>query len=124
MLDLRAGQGEAVEHLRDGDREVDVVAEPAEREFHEREGTGSMPDFRRECSLMCVTGRYLTEMKECGYRVFLWKLSFSNVRNEFIARLPLTLEGKVAAFPVELKASGGAARRELLLGVSLRDEVG
>jgi hypothetical protein len=33
-LDLRAGEGELVQHLRHGHGEIDVVAEPAEREFH------------------------------------------------------------------------------------------
>ena len=36
VLDLGAGEGEAIEHLRHGHGKINVVAEPAEREFHSK----------------------------------------------------------------------------------------
>jgi hypothetical protein len=36
VLDLRAGEGELLKHTGRGNGEVDVVAEPAKREFHGR----------------------------------------------------------------------------------------
>lgn len=41
---------------------------------------------------------FLTEISQCEHRVFLWKLSFSDAGNQFIARLALTADGKVAGF--------------------------
>jgi hypothetical protein len=44
------------------------------------------------------TTEFLTEMRQCEHRVFLWKLSFSDGGTQFIARLALTMDGKVAGF--------------------------
>jgi hypothetical protein len=44
------------------------------------------------------TAQYLTELKQGEFRVFLWKMSFSDAGCEFIARLALTADGKVAGF--------------------------
>jgi len=41
---------------------------------------------------------FLTEIRQCEHRVYLWKLSFSDGGNQFIARLALTTDGKVAGF--------------------------
>jgi len=46
------------------------------------------------------TAEYLTEIKQGDYRIFLWKLSFSDAGTEFIARLALAVDGKVAGFLV------------------------
>jgi hypothetical protein len=45
VLDLGAGQGEPVEHLRHGNGEIEIMAEPAEREFHNEKGRGEYGDF-------------------------------------------------------------------------------
>ena len=42
VLDLGAGEGEPVEHLRHGNGEVEIMAEPAKREFHGRKRESSM----------------------------------------------------------------------------------
>jgi hypothetical protein len=39
---------------------------------------------------------YLDEIRQGEFRVFLWKLSFSDGGDEYIARLALTADGKVA----------------------------
>ena len=44
------------------------------------------------------TAEFLTEIRQGEYRVFLWKLSFTDAGDEFIARLSLTIDGKVAGF--------------------------
>lgn len=44
------------------------------------------------------TTEFLTELNQCEHRVFLWKLGFNDAENQFIARLALTTEGKVAGF--------------------------
>jgi len=44
------------------------------------------------------TTEFLTEINQCEHRVFLWKLSFSDGGNQFIARLALASDGKVAGF--------------------------
>ena len=44
------------------------------------------------------TTEFLTEISQCEHRVYLWKLSFSDRGNEFIARLALTGKGEVAGF--------------------------
>ena len=44
------------------------------------------------------TTEFLTEIKQCEHRVFLWKLGFSDGESQLIARLALTVEGKVAGF--------------------------
>lgn len=44
------------------------------------------------------TTEFLTEIKQCEHGVYLWKLSFSDKGNEFIARLAMTRDGKVAGF--------------------------
>jgi len=44
------------------------------------------------------TTEFLTEISQCEHRVYLWKLSFSDGGNQFIARLALTTDGKVAGF--------------------------
>lgn len=41
---------------------------------------------------------YLTEIHQCEHRIFLWKLSFHDGGNQFIARLVLTVESQVAGF--------------------------
>ena len=41
---------------------------------------------------------FLTEINQCDHRVFLWKLSFTDAGNQFIARLALAADGKVAGF--------------------------
>jgi hypothetical protein len=41
---------------------------------------------------------FLTEINQCDHRVFLWKLSFADAGNQFIARLALATDGKVAGF--------------------------
>jgi hypothetical protein len=42
------------------------------------------------------TLEYLTEIRQGKFRIFLWKLSFRDRGDEFIARLALTADGKVA----------------------------
>lgn len=44
------------------------------------------------------TTEFLTEINQCDHAVFLWKLSFSDGGNQFIARLALTRDNKVAGF--------------------------
>jgi hypothetical protein len=44
------------------------------------------------------TTEFLTEINQCEHRVFLWKLSFCDAGNQFIARLVLEGDGKVAGF--------------------------
>ena len=44
------------------------------------------------------TTEFLTEINQCEHRIFLWKLGFSDGGNQFIARLALTVEGKVTGF--------------------------
>jgi hypothetical protein len=44
------------------------------------------------------TADYLTEIKQGEFRVFLWKMSFHDRGYEFIARLALAADGKVAGF--------------------------
>jgi hypothetical protein len=44
------------------------------------------------------TTEFLTELNPCEHRGFLWKLSFSDAANQFITRLVLTTDGKVAGF--------------------------
>lgn len=41
---------------------------------------------------------FLTEINQCDHRVFLWKLSFADAGNQFIARLAMATDGKVAGF--------------------------
>jgi len=41
---------------------------------------------------------FLTEISQCDHRVFLWKLSFTDAGNQFIARLVMEADGKVAGF--------------------------
>ena len=58
VLDLRAGEREPVEHLRHGHGEVDVVAEPAKREFHRTNRMASMREtFGGSGRLICAAAR-------------------------------------------------------------------
>ncbi len=41
---------------------------------------------------------FLTEINQCDHRIFLWKLSFTDAGNQFIARLALAADGRVAGF--------------------------
>ena len=41
---------------------------------------------------------FLTEINQCEHSVYLWKLSFSDGGNQFIARLALMTDDKVAGF--------------------------
>jgi len=44
------------------------------------------------------TSEFLTEIRQCEHRVYLWKLNFSDAGNQFVARLVLTQEGQVTGF--------------------------
>ncbi len=44
------------------------------------------------------TTEFLTAINQCEHRVYLWKLSFKDQGTEFIARLAMATDGKVAGF--------------------------
>lgn len=44
------------------------------------------------------TTEFLTRINQCEHRVYLWKLSFTDAGTEFIARLALDTDDRVAGF--------------------------